>query len=407
MPRRSSFTRPTIRTGISTCRARSGTCRSCPRRPSTTFSAAPRRACLGCLRATTGSATISKGSAISWRDARARQPHDLLPSPLSGGVGVVRREDAVPDRTTPHPNPPPQGGRERNRGARGFAFAVAILLAGPTTSHAQDSQDSQESVAAFYQGRQINLIVGYGPGGGYDLTARLVARHIGRFIPGHPSVAVQNMAGAGSLRAANWLYGAAPKDGATFGVFGSDIPLVGLVGANASAQFDPRQFTWLGSSSSFANDAFVLIVRADATSPSITAARRAGGPPIVLGGHRRGRTRCRRAEDPARRARPQHPPGARISGLALALSRGRARRDRRPHVRFFRGQVDAPGLARPGQRLQRPPPVRAHDAPSRAARSSHGARARTRRECARPDRVRRDAALDHGAAVRGPARCAG
>ena len=143
---------------------------------------------------------------------------------------------------------------------------------------------AQSPVETFYQGRQINLIVGYGPGGGYDLVGRLVARHIGRFIPGNPSVVVQNMVGAGSLRAANYLYSAAPKDGATFGVFGSDIPLIGLLGANSSVQFDARRFTWLGSSSSFGNDAYVLIVRTDAKSPSIAQARRPDGEPIVLGG---------------------------------------------------------------------------------------------------------------------------
>jgi tripartite-type tricarboxylate transporter receptor subunit TctC len=146
------------------------------------------------------------------------------------------------------------------------------------------SGQTQDAVEAFYRGRQINLIVGYGPGGGYDLTARLLAHHIGRFIPGHPSVVVQNMVGAGSLRAANYLYGAAPKDGATVGVFGSDIPMIGLIGVNTAVQFDARRFTWLGSSSSFRDDAYVLVVRADAKSPSIIEARRAGGAPLVLGG---------------------------------------------------------------------------------------------------------------------------
>jgi tripartite-type tricarboxylate transporter receptor subunit TctC len=153
---------------------------------------------------------------------------------------------------------------------------LAVIAAGAVRA--------EDAVEAFYKGRQINLIVGYGPGGGYDLTARLLARHLGRFIPGNPSIVVQNMVGAGSLRAANYLYGAAPKDGATFGVFGSDIPMVGLIGANSAVQFDPRRFTWLGSSSSFGNDAYVLIVRGDAKSPSIQAARRPGAAPIVLGG---------------------------------------------------------------------------------------------------------------------------
>jgi tripartite-type tricarboxylate transporter receptor subunit TctC len=159
-------------------------------------------------------------------------------------------------------------------------LAIAVLLSTVIAASAR----AQGAVETFYKGRQINLIVGYGPGGGYDLTARLLARHLGRFIPGNPSIVVQNMVGAGSLRAANFLYGAAPKDGTTFGVFGSDIAMIGLIGANSSVQFDARRFTWLGSSSSFGNDAYVLIVRADAKSPSIAAARRPGGPPIVLGG---------------------------------------------------------------------------------------------------------------------------
>jgi tripartite-type tricarboxylate transporter receptor subunit TctC len=157
-------------------------------------------------------------------------------------------------------------------------LALAALLAITPAARAQDS------VAGFYQGRQVSLIVGYGPGGGYDLTARLVARHMGRFIPGHPQIVVQNMPGAGSLRAANFLFEAAPRDGATFGVFGSDIPLIGILHTNPGVQFDPGRFTWLGSSSSFATDAYVLIVRADAKSPSLEAAQREGGAPIVLGG---------------------------------------------------------------------------------------------------------------------------
>jgi len=168
------------------------------------------------------------------------------------------------------------------RAARHFiavaCLALASFLAIAPAAHPQDP------VAAFYQGRQVNLIVGYGPGGGYDLTARALARHLGRFIPGRPSVVVQNMAGAGSLRAANYLFEAAPKDGGTIAVFGSDIALIGLLETNPAAQFDPRRFTWLGSSSSFANDAYVLMVRADAKSPSLAAARRPGAAPILLGG---------------------------------------------------------------------------------------------------------------------------
>ena len=70
-----------------------------------------------------------------------------------------------------------------------------------------------DPVAEFYKGQQIKLIVGYGTGGGYDVYGRLFARHLGRHIPGNPNVIVQNMPGAGSLRAVNFLANTAPKDG--------------------------------------------------------------------------------------------------------------------------------------------------------------------------------------------------
>src|SRR6266849_4383829 len=74
-----------------------------------------------------------------------------------------------------------------------------------------------DSVETFYKGKTMQLLIGFGPGGGYDLYGRAVARHLGRFIPGNPSVVPQNMAGAGSVRAASSLYNAAPKDGTVIG----------------------------------------------------------------------------------------------------------------------------------------------------------------------------------------------
>jgi len=141
-----------------------------------------------------------------------------------------------------------------------------------------------DTVADFYRGRTVTLIVGYGPGGGYDLFARLLARHLGRYIPGNPTVVVQNMSGAGSLRATNFLYTAAPRDGSVIGGFARDMPLLAILRANAAAVFDPRKFTWLGSSSDFSRDAYILMVRKDAPVNSVADARRPGGPPIIVGG---------------------------------------------------------------------------------------------------------------------------
>src|SRR5436305_14656725 len=97
-----------------------------------------------------------------------------------------------------------------------------------------------DEVADFYKGKQVSVIVGYGTGGGYDIYGRLMARHLGRHIPGQPNVVVQNMPGAGSLRAANHLYTTAPKDGSTIATFGRDMPLIGVIGHNPNLRFDAR-----------------------------------------------------------------------------------------------------------------------------------------------------------------------
>jgi tripartite-type tricarboxylate transporter receptor subunit TctC len=159
-------------------------------------------------------------------------------------------------------------------------FSAALLTIAALASSAAQA----DPVADFYKGKQIQLVVGYGPGGGNDVYARLLARHMGRHIPGNPGIVVQNMPGAGSLRAANYLYNVAPKDGTVFGTFARNMPLLSALGDNASVQFDPSNFTWLGSSSSYADDAYILFVRPDAAVNSIHDARRPDGPTLVLSG---------------------------------------------------------------------------------------------------------------------------
>lgn len=146
-----------------------------------------------------------------------------------------------------------------------------------------------EDVAEFYAGKRINLIVGYGTGGGFDVYARLLARHMPRFIPGAPSIIVQNMPGAGSLVAVNYLYNVAPKDGTTIGHFGRNIVLLGAL-KNARAKFETSKFTWLGSSSSFQNDAYILLVRDDCPIKTIQQALGPDGQELVLGGSAEGST---------------------------------------------------------------------------------------------------------------------
>jgi len=101
-----------------------------------------------------------------------------------------------------------------------------------------------DNTADFYKGRSISMIIGYSGGGGYDAYARLLAHYIGRHIPGEPSIVPQQMTGAGSLRAANYLFSVAPKDGTVLGTFSRSMGIAPLLG---QAEFDSRKFTWLGS----------------------------------------------------------------------------------------------------------------------------------------------------------------
>jgi tripartite-type tricarboxylate transporter receptor subunit TctC len=117
--------------------------------------------------------------------------------------------------------------------------AAALLTVAVSGSHAQ-------SVADFYKGKNIDLYIGYSVGGAYDLYARMVSKHIGRHIPGNPTVIPKNMEGAGSLRLANWLYNVAPKDGSALGIIGRGTGFDPLLG-NKSAQFVGPKFTWIGS----------------------------------------------------------------------------------------------------------------------------------------------------------------
>lgn len=103
-----------------------------------------------------------------------------------------------------------------------------------------------DEVADFYKGRPLNIIVGYGPGGGYDAYTRALSGHMSRFIPGNPQLVVQYMPGAGSLRAANFIANVAPKDGSTLGVFSVTTALEPLFG-NSAAQFDTTRFNWIGN----------------------------------------------------------------------------------------------------------------------------------------------------------------
>jgi len=164
--------------------------------------------------------------------------------------------------------------------ATAISNAEMARAAAPTRDDVPTLTDDEvEAVAAFYGRNTVSIIVGSGAGGGFDTTARLVARHIGRHIPGTPTAIVVNMPGGGGLVAANHLFNAAPKDGTVIGLFHEAQAMNQLTGAEG-VQFDLLKFNWLGSSY---DDPNVCIVRSDA---SVTAFQDLIGraEPIAIGG---------------------------------------------------------------------------------------------------------------------------
>ncbi|MGC2081542.1 MAG: hypothetical protein WA728_37090 [Xanthobacteraceae bacterium] len=126
---------------------------------------------------------------------------------------------------------------------RKLQFAGQSLLA-LVALFALSRVGAADSVGDFYKNRTVSLVIGYSVGGGYDAYARLVARYMGKHIAGEPSIIPQQMTGAGSLRAANYIFSVAPKDGSVIGTFSRSMGIAPLLG---QADFDSRKFTWLGS----------------------------------------------------------------------------------------------------------------------------------------------------------------
>jgi tripartite-type tricarboxylate transporter receptor subunit TctC len=130
---------------------------------------------------------------------------------------------------------------EMNRGIS-IAGAAMLLMAATAAASAQSPDE-------FYRNKSINLLVGSGEGGGFDLSARLVAPYLTKYLPGHPTVVVQNMPGASGLRAAEFIFNVAPRDGTTIAI--TQPSIVQHRALHPSARFDPRTFTWVGRLGAF------------------------------------------------------------------------------------------------------------------------------------------------------------
>jgi tripartite-type tricarboxylate transporter receptor subunit TctC len=121
--------------------------------------------------------------------------------------------------------------------------ALFAIAAGPVWA---------DSVADFYRGKQITLVIGTSPGNDYDFRGRLIARHMGKHIPGNPAIVVQNMPGAGGIKAANWLASIAPRDGTALHMIMTNMMAAQAIGTHG-IQFDTRAFRWIGNTTSSPN----------------------------------------------------------------------------------------------------------------------------------------------------------
>ena len=121
-------------------------------------------------------------------------------------------------------------------------FATALLASAPAAAQSVD-----------FKGKQIKLLIGFGPGGGYDQYGRIIAAHIGRHLPGNPTLVPQNMPAAGSVQAANRIYIQAPKDGTEWGIVARDVITEPLTKPGQGTMFDATKFSWLGSPDSETN----------------------------------------------------------------------------------------------------------------------------------------------------------
>src|SRR5258708_3564437 len=161
-------------------------------------------------------------------------------------------------------------GRSR-RGTRFLALlgiCAAALSAPPAKA---------QSVEQFYKGRTITLFVASAPGGINDLTARLIARHMSGFLAGKPTIVVQNLAGANGLALANRLAVNAEKDGSVIAILERGTPQLAIQG-DPNVKFDPLKLTWLGSVSSYANDAYLLQVNSSFPAKTVADLKSAGTP---------------------------------------------------------------------------------------------------------------------------------
>ena len=164
-----------------------------------------------------------------------------------------------------------------------FLLLAGIALLAPKVLAAQAAPAKpafdEKAVADFYRGKTVRIIVGFSAGGGYDQYSRLIGRHLSRHIPGNPNVLIDNMAGAGSMIAANHMYNAAPKDGTVIGNLSGPIVLEQLFG-NPAVQYDMGKFRYLAVPVS---ESYLMIAHKRTGITKFDELRGEKGKPLTMG----------------------------------------------------------------------------------------------------------------------------
>jgi tripartite-type tricarboxylate transporter receptor subunit TctC len=163
-----------------------------------------------------------------------------------------------------------------------MARTLAAMLGGLSMGLTAMPSANAQTVEQFYRGKTVTVLVGTSPGGINDITARFASKHFGRFIPGNPIINVQYTPGGGGLVTANRIYNASERDGTVLAKLERATPQLAIQGY-PQAQFDPTKLVWLGSMSSYADDAYLMLINADHPAKSIDDIKAGGAQKLTLG----------------------------------------------------------------------------------------------------------------------------
>src|SRR4051794_6550190 len=200
-----------------------------------------------------------------------RQPRRglwLLPTVLALAVACATTSSGRPAATAAPPTAPLSA-----------AAATSLPSASAPAASSEAPAFDERAVASFYRGKTVRIVVGFAAGGGFDIASRLIARYLGRHIPGNPNVIVENVPGGSSMVAMNQVYNTAPKDGTVIGNVSGGLVLQQLFDA-PGVQYDVTRVTYLGTPSV---DRRVLIVTRASGFTRFSDLLTPGGKPLILG----------------------------------------------------------------------------------------------------------------------------